>query len=387
MKKISIIGKGTVGCLAVSHFLRWTDWEIDWVYDPNIQTSPVGEGTNLHFPRALFENILFDTEDMESIQSTPKLGIWKKGWGAGKEFKHTFPVGTTGIHFNALDFQEYIFKKFVNHPRIQIVEDNVNNFDLIDSDYIMSCSGSPKELTDDYIEHKNIPVNSAMVFQCPWELPKFLYSLTFARKYGWVFGIPLKNRCAIGYVYNKDFCTEDDIKNDVQPILDQFDLTPAKVRSLNFLNYSRKNNFTERVCYNGNASFFLEPLEATSTGHAVLVNKLAIDLWHLKSRTPCEADQFYRQELDDIESMICLHYFSGSVYKNDFWNYAKNLAKEKISKKVLEKNNFSDMVKSVCLSTPPVQGDVGSWPFLSYKNNISGLGLTEKLKNILNEQI
>ena len=33
MKKITIIGRGTAGCVAVTHFLRWTDWEIDWVFD------------------------------------------------------------------------------------------------------------------------------------------------------------------------------------------------------------------------------------------------------------------------------------------------------------------------------------------------------------------
>ena len=42
MKKIAIVGRGTVGCLSVAHYLRYTNWNIDWIYDPLIETTPVG---------------------------------------------------------------------------------------------------------------------------------------------------------------------------------------------------------------------------------------------------------------------------------------------------------------------------------------------------------
>lgn len=381
MKKISIVGRGTVGCLAVSHFLKWTDYEIDWIYDPLIPTTPVGEGTNLIFPRALKDNLDFDSVDMEKINSTPKLGIWKRNWGKGKDFKHTFPVGLVGIHFNALEFQKYIFDRLIENPKLNIIENNVYDYSNLDSDYVMVCSGSPKSITEDFNEHNNIPVNSAIVFQCPWEYPKFLFSLTFAKKYGWVFGIPLVNRCAIGYVYNSNFCTEEDIKKDVQSILDEFQLTPNLTRSLKFFNYSKKVNFTERICYNGNASFFLEPLEATSTGTADFVNRC----WFDYMQKNCNLDiinQMYSQNISDVESMICLHYYSGSVYKTDFWEYAKNLADLKIEKEFKMQTNFSKIVGNSLKSSEGFEGDIGSWSIRSYHMNIMNLGIKEKLNEL-----
>jgi len=382
MKKISIIGRGTVGCLAVSHFLKWTDYEIEWIYDPSIPTTPVGEGTTLVFPKTLRENLLFDSVDMEKINSTPKLGIWKKGWGKGKEFKHTFLSGQTGIHFNALEFQKYIFDGLVDNPKLNVIEDNIMNYSDLDSDYVMVCSGSPKNITNEFVNHTNIPVNSAIVFQCPWDYPKFFYSLTFAKKHGWVFGIPLSNRCAIGYVYNNNFCTEEDIKNDVQSILDEFQLVPNVIRNLKFFNYSKKNNFTEKICYNGNASFFLEPLEATSTATADTINRYFYDYIH-GNLSVDNINENYTQNINDIESMICLHYYSGSVYKTDFWEYAKKIAKIKIEKEFEIKSNFAKTIKHSLISLESNQSEVGTWSIRSYHMNIMNLGIKEKLNELI----
>jgi len=61
-KKLAIIGKGTAGCYALSHFMRWTDWEIDLIHDPDIKPQAVGEGSDLVLPASLmrvnYNNIL-----------------------------------------------------------------------------------------------------------------------------------------------------------------------------------------------------------------------------------------------------------------------------------------------------------------------------------------
>jgi len=388
MKKICIVGRGTVGCLAVAHFLRWTNWEIEWIYDPNISPTPVGEGTNLALPISLYENLNFDSSSFDKIHSTPKLGIWKRNWGEGEEFFHCFPAGNHGVHFNAIEFQDYVFKLLENNSRVTCKETNYSDPNNIDSDIIMVCTGSPAKLTDDFDYKNYIPVNSAMVFQCPWDLPKFLYSLTFAKKYGWVFGIPLKNRCAIGYVFNSDFCTEDDIKEDVQSILDEFDLKPKLVRSLKFYNYSRKINFKDNIIYNGNASFFLEPLEATSTSTSDIINRITIDLFFMKKIDISFANQYYSNYIENIGSMISLHYLSGSVYKNDFWEYAKGLAKNKIECDFKKNNLFSEMMK-LCISNDfnydlnNETSEIGTWTFRSFKQHLDTFKLNETMKNLI----
>jgi hypothetical protein len=392
MKKIAIVGRGTVGCLSVAHYLRYTDWNIDWIYDPLIETTPVGEGTNLTFPKSLRETLGFNSVDMDNVNSTPKLGIWKRNWGQGKEFIHTFLTGDHGLHFNALQLQDYIFEKLKSNPRINLIESNIPHHDSIDSDYVMMCTGAPKDLTQDYNVRSHIPVNSAIVFQCPWELPKFLYSLTFAKKFGWVFGIPLKNRCAIGYVYNDLYCTEEEIINEVQDILDEFKLTPNVTRKLKFRNYSKKNNFDGRVCFNGNASYFLEPLEATSTGFSDYVNRLSFDLWQLKELNDERANYFYNREINETESMICLHYFSGSTYDNDFWRYAKSVGEDNLKRSFKNKSDFLKVVKIALnektSSNPYLNAFgrcVGSWQVINYMQNIENLGINSQLKNLIRE--
>jgi hypothetical protein len=389
MKKITVVGRGTVGCLAAAQYLRYTDWEIDWVYDPSIETAPVGEGTTLTFPRNLSQTLNFDDVDMDKINSTPKLGIWKRNWGKGQEYVHTFPLGNHGIHFNAIQFQDYVFDKLKDNSRIKIIESNIIDPDKLDSDHVAVCTGSPRNF-DNYTMHDSIPVNSAMVFQCPWELPKFLYTLTFAKKFGWVFGIPLKNRCAIGYIFNDKFCTEEDIRNDVQDILDEFGLKPTVERKLKFTNYSRRNNFSDRVFYNGNAGFFLEPLEATSTSTAIYLNRISISLWKIKEINLQKANALYDSSIEEIESMIAMHYFAGSTYDNEFWNYAKKLGREKLEKDFKHNSLFAQAIKqslnckhfSEDLSVDK-KDEIGTWTMRSYVTNINNLQIRDELSKFL----
>lgn len=387
MKKITIVGRGTVGCIAVAHFLRWSDWEIDWVFDPKIETASVGEATTLLLPRALSDTVRFDSRDMDAIGATPKMGIWKRGWGNGEEFYHTFPAGSIGMHFNAVQFQDHMFNKLSDNTRVNLIESNATDYENMESDFVMVCSGSPKDL-DDYIVRDSIPVNSCVVFQCPWDYTRFNYSITFARRHGWVFGIPLKNRCSIGYLYNNKFTTPEEIKEDVQELLDEFNLTPSFVRELKFNNYSRETNFTDRVVYNGNASFFLEPLEATSTGFAHIIMTLAFSLWESKSITKDLANATYNKYLNDIESMICLHYCSGSMYDSDFWQYAQRIGDVKITDNFIHNTEFASYVKDA-LTKPNYYDcgnkEIGSWGMPSYKMNIDGLGITNKIMDLIHQ--
>lgn len=387
MKKVTIVGRGTVGAMAVAHFRKNTDWAIDWVYDTNMSPTSVGEGSNLIFPRVLHQSMFMDSEDMDNIMATAKLGIWKRGWGSGTDFKHTFPIGAHGIHFSAVEFQQYMFNKLSQDKRITIIERNVDNYEDIDSDFVMVCSGTPKNFTTDYILRDKIPVNTATVFQCPWNMSLFNYSITFAKKFGWVFGIPLTSRCSIGYVYNGNLNTEQEITEDVQELLSEFNLVPSAIRTLKFSNYSKKNNYTKKVVYNGNASFFLEPLEATSIGFAAMIVENAHTMW-LGYQTPQELQRKYDSGLNEIESMICLHYFAGSVYNTPFWSHAQQLANSKISEDIRNKTSFANILREalkyeITDLNIPFMPDVASWSLRSYVQNIRGLDIANKLQKII----
>lgn len=389
-KKLSIIGKGTVGCLAVAHFLRYTDWEINWVYDPAIPAAAVGEGTSLIFPKELIKLFNWQHDTLYKIQGTVKQGIYKENWGVGNKFLHPFPIDSVGMHLSAVSFQNEVFDSLTGHPRVQVSEQTVIDYDQLDSDFVMVCSGSQKELDNSYDKKIHIPVNAAYVTQCYWDYPKFTHSLTLARPWGWIFGIPLQKRCAIGYLYNKNITNLDVIKEDVKAIFHQYDLNPSNnTNHIHFNNYAKKNNFSERVAFNGNASFFLEPLEATSTGIAAYINRYAWDTWN-NSISVTDANTWYNKEISDTESMICLHYMAGSTFDTEFWTHAKKIAEEKIELEFQEGSDFSTFAMNslnVRNINDPSNRNVGSWPELSYHTNITQLGLGNKLLEFANKYL
>ena len=324
MKKIAVIGRGTAGCMSAAYFSKYGkvhgNFEIDWYYDPSIKPQAVGEGANLTLPFRLHDSLNCSPAEFEAIGATIKTGIYKRNWGKNQApFLHAFPSPQTSIHFNALKLQDFVadkIKDFVN-----IIPQNVNE-DEVDADFVLCCNGKPKDFEDFEIS-KYIPVNSVFVTQCYWDFPKFDHTLTIARPYGWVFGIPLKNRCSIGYLYNSDINTLEDVQEDVTTIFNDYGLVPSKdPGAFSFKNYKRKENFHDRVVYNGNASFFLEPLEATSFGNVDSINWMAMNYWvHHNSKSFSERK--YNALIDGTENIIMLHYCSGSNFSSDFWEYAE----------------------------------------------------------------
>lgn len=378
-KKISFVGRGTVGCLGVAHFLKGTDCEIDWIFDPSIPPTAVGEGTTLTTPNAIHQNLKWYWDDLKSIRATPKTGIYKENWGKNKpNYLHPFPVGGVGMHFNAVEFQDKAFNQLRKDSRINIVEAHVTNFEDLDTDHVLVCAGSPKN-KNELVEHKEIPVNSAYVTQCFWDYPRFDYTLTIARPYGWVFGIPLQNRCSIGYLYNKDINTLEEVKQDVQNIFEDYNLKPSDVTNhLNFNNYSRKINHTKKVAYSGNASFFLEPLEATSLALADSVFRLAYSTWFDNWDTNT-ANNLYTRQIDDIKAMICLHYIAGSAFDTPFWSQAKESAEGYI-KSLYESDSFFSKYLMDALRGGANEIELGYWSAESYRQNVKGLGIEELLE-------
>jgi hypothetical protein len=382
-KRLAVIGKGTAGSQSIIHYLRYMeDCEIHWYFDQNTPTQSVGEGSPLTLPKNLFLNLNFNYEDLNKIDATLKVGIYKSGWGkTGKPFLHYFPAPTVGFHFNAKSLQNFIFESVKD--KVVIHDKNVKHSD-IDADYIMDCSGKPNSY-EEFHQPEYIPVNSAYITQCHWEYPRFQHTLTIARPYGWVFGIPLQNRCSIGYLFNSNINNAEDIKKDVLQVFSDYNLIPSEnTNHLEFNNYYRKENFSERVVYNGNSSFFLEPLEATSIAFMNQIQRDAFDMWN-KNTTAENLNTQYKTYAREIENVIMLHYFAGSIYDTDFWSFAKERGNKAIKNAIkndlrfLEFLSYSLKMKysNLCEGPP----EYGTWWAGAFCQNLIGLGL----ENILND--
>lgn len=386
MKKISIIGSGTAGAIGAAHFARWTDCEIDWYYDSSIKTMPVGEGSLTNLPEMLFNAIDFGYDNLDEIDGTPKLGIHKTGWANDVDFKEHFLPGSTAYHFNAVKLQQFLFKKL--NGRVNLIDKNVKNHDELDSDFVFDCKGFPKEFSEHQIS-EYISVNAVYVTQCFWDYPKFNYTLTLAMPHGWVFGIPLNNRCAIGYLYNDKITTLEEIKEDVKEVFERFNLNPSDTTlELHFNNYYRKQNFVGRSAYSGNTSFFLEPLEATSIGFMDSIQRMAMGRWFQGDSEELVND-FYTQSIQEIENIIAMHYFSGSKYNTKFWDFAKERGEKCMEKAVkssrfLEFYNDSKNYDFKNYKNIPIQKKMyGSWDTRIMNMNLKSLDLVKKIDSLI----
>ena len=334
MKKIAIIGKGTAGCLSAVHMSK-TKLEIDWYYDSSSPTQLVGEGSTLVLPQLLKKYLT--EKDLHLVNGTLKKGVYKSGWATSDPFNHDFLNGA-GFHFDAGLLQEYIPTKL--SERVTLKDKKVEHED-IDADFIIDCSGTPK-FNEDIELLDCIAVNSAYVVQCPWDLAQFDRTLTLAKKHGWVFGIPLQNRLSLGYLFDSSLSELDEIKADIEPLFTEYQVTPkTDGRLLNFNSYVRKKNFDGRVIYNGNASFFMEPIEATSTQFMydimLLTGRYIMD----KSLTEEEVNIMYHKYVSSHKNIIMCHYLPDSRYSSKFWINA-----QKKAQKVFDSKSSVDSLKS-----------------------------------------
>jgi len=396
MKKLAVIGRGTVGCMASLQLrLNYPDSEIDWYFDPNIKPQSVGEGTTLALPIVLNNTLNFSPKDYPLVDGYVKTGIYKDGWSeSGNDFTHDFPSPNVALHFNATKLQDYVFNRVKDY--VNVIPKNIDA-ENIDADHVIDCSGRPKTFERHHMS-SFIPVNSVHVTQCYWDGPRFSHTLTIARPYGWVFGIPLQNRCSIGYLYNKDINTLEEVKEDVKAIFSDYNLEPSEdTNSFSFSNYYKKTNYTDHISYNGNASFFLEPLEALTFGmaNAFLHNSMNVIDGGMSLE---EANREYVTVVSQCEKIIMMHYFAGSKYNTKFWDYARERGEACMSYAKYDQA-FIDMISSAQDAGPfgtypeRIVGPTAMtkemahlkniWWTGSFVQNLNGLGIRDKLEQTL----
>lgn len=381
-KKIVVVGKGTAGTQAVAHMERWfPDAQIDWMFNPNIPTKSVGEGSVLTLPRALANNIGFMHTDLPAVDGSFKVGIYKENWGTGDPFFHNFKPPMVAYHFSATKLQDYIEAHYRKSKRVNVVEVEDFDVDSIDADYIISCAGKPKDFTT--FSKIEVAVNSVFVSQCAWERSEFDYTLTIARPYGWVFGIPLQSRCSIGYLFNRNITSLEEVQEDVKEVLSKYKLQVTRTNYLEFDSYLKKENFSSRVAFNGDASFFIEPLEATSTWTMDEVNRWAFDIINKnKSEQQCNGE--YLEKMGEIYAMIMMHYAAGSPFKTKFWDYAQDLGQRVFGDALRYNRNFQKILTEALIQ-PDYRllnddgSEFGTWWRGSFQENLKGLGLQEKV--------
>lgn len=200
-------------------------------------------------------------------------------------------------------------------------------------DFVIDASGFSRQIIGHHFKSSwesfksYLTLNTAIPFHLKHQQPNpDLVTRSTALDAGWVWQIPLNERIGAGYVFNRDFITEDQAVAEVEQWLGH-EIEP--IRTIKFDPGVYKEVWQGNVMALGLASSFVEPLEATSIGQMLeqlfLFKETVFASDGIISQK--SIDYFNQQNLQawhGIRDFIRMHYDTGRT-DTAFWqDIAKN---------------------------------------------------------------
>jgi tryptophan halogenase len=345
--RIAVLGGGTAGFVAATHLTRYLPQaELLHIFDSRIPTIGVGEGTNPRFT-LWFEEVtgLGFSHLAERCGATLKKGSRYEGWGSGgAAFVHRFhPASLIAYHFDAAEIVR-VLGEHVRAARLDARVDELHSSGegvrvrLDDGtthlcDYVFDARGFPRDSSaspEDLVQLDWIPTGRAMIRRLS---PQGLSGVSriVARPHGWLFQIPLREWTSCGYVFNPCISSDPEVAADLTAFLHEEGISAWEQRAMrSFPNFIRRRMFDGRVFWVGNAASFIEPLEATTIGHAIIQVRSATR-WILEEgrgrcADPEEVEAFNGMMLSYVccdSLFVAWHYACGSRWDTAFWRYAR----------------------------------------------------------------
>lgn len=349
---------------------RFPDLKIEVVRSSKIGTIGVGEGSTEHWNEFIkYVGISWKTV-IKQCDATFKAGIMFKGWGEKDYLHSTNAdfESKTGqylycyarqiakglpqkfmtpqlvwenlldnrfiedadppfnqFHFNThklnIFLQETCRLKKINVVDDQIVQVNVDELGNIESvdgeistykyDFYIDCTGFAKLLIGKLggkwqSYSKFLKMKSAIVFPTNALLEYNAWTTAKAMDYGWMFNIPVWERSGNGYIFDKDYITADQAKQEAEQVLGhEIDVK----KQINFDPGALEKVWIKNCCAVGLSANFIEPLEATSIGTSI--QQIFLLMHRLPNYTEETVDQYNKDVsniMENIRDFVILHY-------------------------------------------------------------------------------
>jgi tryptophan halogenase len=198
-------------------------------------------------------------------------------------------------------------------------------------DYVFDARGFPRDgagSAEDFIQLDWIPTGRAMIRRLR---PQGLSGVSriVARPHGWIFQIPLRDWTSCGYVFNPRISSDAEVAADLTAFLHAEGVVTWEQRGApSFPNFMRRKMFDGRVFWCGNAATFIEPLEATTIGHAIgqirSATRWIVEEGRGRCAEPDEVEEFNGATLSYVccdSLFVAWHYACGSRWDTPFWQY------------------------------------------------------------------
>jgi hypothetical protein len=394
--KILVVGGGTSGLISALILKKFLNVQIDVVYSKNIGIIGVGEGSTEHFNDFMNFIGIDQHSIIKECDATFKSGIMFKDWSLKPYLHHVGQIFTNKFgqypyiyakqilkennfvnskylwenkidlwylnknqeppfnqyHFNTYKLNEFLIK-FANSFGIKTIDDEIKNVIFKQNEEIDYVVGEKQEYHYDfYIDatgfkrlligkmgakwisfSKYLKMKSAIVFPTPDENEYNLWTLAKAMDYGWRFKIPTWGRTGNGYIFDSDYITADQAKEELDK---EFGYDVEISKEFRFDPGYLENVWIKNCVAIGLSGSFVEPLEATSIGSTIQQSYL---LMHKISNYSEKEINYYNSHfksiMENIRDFICLHYITK---KNNsvFWNDIQNLELPETLKNNLE---------------------------------------------------
>ena len=239
------------------------------------------------------------------------------------------------FHFDTFKLNDFLVNIAINKG-ISVVDDKILDVVINDSGNITSLRGDKGSYTADFFidctgfkkllisklgaswtsYDKYLKMKSAIMFPTESLETYPLWTVAQTMDYGWMFSIPVQSRTGNGYIFDSDYISADQAKDEV----DKFFNKDVEVgRKIEFTPGCLDKVWINNCCAVGLSANFVEPLEATSIGTSI--QQMFLLMHRLPNYNQKTIDR-YNKDVNDImtniRDFIIMHYLTKKDNSN-FW--------------------------------------------------------------------
>ena len=201
----------------------------------------------------------------------------------------------------------------------------------IAADLFVDCSGFGSLLLRKAMGERQ--VSYSQVLRCDTaivgEIPRTgairPYTTAETMENGWCWQIELPDRVTVGYVHSSDFCSLDQARDELKR---KHPGVSDDLRTVRFPSGRSGNFWCKNVIGIGNASGFVEPLEATALHliceQLVMVCAALLDSdYRIEPAAVADANSRFRQSWDAVRDFLAAHYKFNTRSDSAFWRLCR----------------------------------------------------------------